>query len=153
MSIQDKIDSDLKEAMIKKDELIVTVLRMIKSALHNQLIAQKKSAAGEKSLSEDEVLKVIKSQAKQRRDSMAAFQKGDRNDLAAKEAKELEIIKVYLPEQLDPQEVKKVVQDIVASWGDGDKNFGSVMKQTMSQLQGKADGQIVSQMVKEELAT
>lgn len=152
MSIQDKIDSDLKEAMIKKDELSVSVLRMIKSALHNQSIAQKKSARGGKSLSEDEVMKVINYQAKQHKEAISAFQKGERKDLATKEAEELEIIKKYLPEPLDPQEVKKVVQDIVAGLDDGDKNFGSVMKQVMAQLKGKADGQLVSQVVKKELS-
>ena len=147
MPIRERIEQDLKEALTKKDELKVSVLRLIKSVVHNQEIAKKK-----KKLSDQEIQEVIFSQAKQHKDSIAAFQKGDRDDLVDKEKKELQIIEQYLPQQLSAEEIKKIVQQIVEPLGDGEKNFGQVMGQVMAQAKGQADGQLVSQIVKESLS-
>lgn len=147
MSLQETIDRDLKKAMIQKDELAVSVLRMLKSALHNRIIAKKK-----KKLSDQETLEVISSQAKQHKDSIEAFKKGNRDDLVKKEEREFEVIKQYLPKQLSVQEIKKIVQEIIGPMGD-EKDFGRVMKQVMGRVKGQADGQVVSQVVKEILAS
>lgn len=146
MSLQNDIEKDLKEAMTQKKEIEVSVLRLIKSAIHNQMIADKK-----KELSDEEVMAVITNQAKRRKESIEAFTKGDREELAAKERAELQIIQKYLPEQLSDEEIKKVVQDIIGQAGDN-PNFGAVMGQTMAKLKGQADGNVVTKIVKAELA-
>ena len=148
MSIGEKIDSDFKEAFIKKDDLRVSVLRLIKNSIHNQEIAKKK-----KKLSNEEIQKIIFFEAKKHKDSIAAFQKGGRDDLLAKEKKELEIIEQYLPKQLETQEIKKIVQEIIDSASDEEKNFGQMMKQVMAKIRGQADGKIISQIVKELLSS
>jgi len=146
MSLQNDIEKDFKEAMTQKKEIDVSVLRLIKSAIHNQMIADKK-----KELSDEEVMAVITNQAKRRKESIEAFTKGDREELAVKERAELQIIEKYLPEQLSEEEIKKVVQDIIGKSGDN-PNFGAVMGLTMAQLKGQADGKMVTQIVKAELA-
>ena len=145
MSLQETIDQDLKKAMIQKEELVVSVLRMFKSALHNQVTAKKK-----KKLSDEEALEIIVSQAKKYKDSIEAFKKGNRDDLVEKEEKELKIIKQYLPEQLSSEEINKIVQEVISQVGD-EKNFGKVMGQVMGRVKGRADGKVVTQIVKESL--
>lgn len=148
-SMQERIEGDLKEALVKKEALKVSVLRLLKSAIHNQEIAKKKK---DKGLSSEETRQVIFSEAKKRRDSIEAFQKGGREDLVAKEQQELKIIEAYLPRQLGEDEVKKVVQEVIDSFGDGERQFGQVMGQVMARLKGQADGALVSKVVKESLA-
>lgn len=145
MSLQTQIENDLKEAMTQKKEIDVSVLRMIKSAAHNQMIAEKK-----KELNDEELMAVITNQAKRRKESITAFNNGNRPELAAKEEAELQIIEKYLPEQLSEEEVKKVVQEVIKGMGDN-PNFGAVMGQSMAKLKGQADGKIVTQIVKAEL--
>ncbi len=145
MPLVQKIDQDLRAAMTERDALTVSVLRMVKSALHNQQIALKK-----KELSEAEVLSVLQNQAKRRRESIEAFTKGERKELALKERHELEIIERYLPVQLSPEEIKKVVQSVISA--SAEKNFGLVMRAAMAKLKGQADGALVSKTVKELLA-
>jgi len=148
MSTKGRIDQDLKKALMKKDELKVSVLRLLKSDIHNQEIAQKK-----KKLSDTEVQQVIFFEAKQHMDSVEAFQKGGRDDLLIKEKKELQIIEQYLPKQLSKDEIKKIVQEIIESLGNGEKNFGQVMGQVMQKVKGQADGKTVSRIVKESLSS
>jgi uncharacterized protein YqeY len=145
MSLQETIDQDLKGAMIQKKELVVSVLRMLKSALHNQVIAKKK-----KKLSDEETLGIILSQAKKCKDSIEAFKKGSRDDLVEKEEQELKIIKQYLPKQLSSKEINKIVQEVIGQVGD-EKNFGKVMGQVMGRVKGRADGNVITQIVKESL--
>lgn len=147
MSLQETIDQDIKRAMIQKNGLVLSVLRLLKSAFHNQLIAKKK-----KKLSDQETLEVITSQAKKYKDSIEAFKKGNRDDLVEKEQQEFKIIEQYLPEQLSSKEINKIVQGIVDQTGD-EKNFGAVMKQVMGKIKGQADGKVVSQVVKDALVT
>ncbi len=144
MTTQDRIESDIKNALTSHDELTVSVLRLIKSALHNEFIAEKKE------LSDESVLAIISKQAKQRKDSIAAYEKGDRKDLADQERRELDIIRGYLPEQSSEDDIKKIVEEAIAAAGD-DGNFGKIMGTVMSKLKGKADGTVVSRLVKEAL--
>jgi len=146
MSLQNQIEKELKEAMTQKKATEVSVLRMIISAVKNQMIADKK-----KELNDEEVMAVITNQAKRRKESIAAFEKGGRQDLADQEKAELEIIQAYLPEQLSAEEIKKAVDDIISKQGDN-PNFGAVMGQVMAKLKGQADGKIVTQIVKDALA-
>ncbi|MBU0597708.1 GatB/YqeY domain-containing protein [Patescibacteria group bacterium] len=146
MSISEKITKDLKEAMIAKEELVVSVLRLIKAAMHNKVIEIKKEK-----LSEDEEIKVLKTEAKKRKDSIAAFRDGGREDLMTKEEQELVIIKKYLPSELDKGQISKIVQEVISSIDETQKNFGLVMKQVMAKTKGQADGKLVSSLVKKAL--
>lgn len=147
MPISAQIDKDLKQAMVGKDELAVTVLRMLKSAMHNQEIAKRK-----KGLTDEEITQVIASQAKQRQEAIAAFGLGGREELKAKEEKELKIIAKYLPEQLSGEAITKIVQEVITSMPEAERNFGAVMKRVMGRVKGQASGQAVSQAVKASLA-
>jgi hypothetical protein len=147
MTTNEKLAVDLKEAMINRDELVVSVLRLAKSAIHNQEIAKQKK---DKGLNEEETVQVLMSEAKKRRDSIEAYTAGHRDDLASQEAKELKIIEKYLPSQLSEVEIKKIVEEVVAKSGD-EKNFGKIMGAVMARAAGRADGTVVSKAVKAAL--
>lgn len=142
-----KIDEDLKNAAKSKDTETVTVLRGLKSAIHNKEIEKKKE------LSEDEVIEVLKAEAKQRKDSISEFKKGSRDDLVKKEEAELKIIEKYLPEMMADEEIeKKVIEAIKKTGASGPEDMGKVMGAVMSKLKGQADGNKVSAIVKKELS-
>ena len=146
MSLQEKIEQNLVQAMKDKDELKVSTLRMLKSALKNKEI-EKKTA-----LNDDEIIQVTQSQIKSRQDSITLYTKGDRTELAEKEEKEIAILKEYLPEQLSEEEIKNKVKEAIQKTGAQDiKDMGKVMGVLMGELQGKADGSTISAIVKEEL--
>lgn len=146
MSISKNIDTDLKQALKNGEELKLSVLRMLKTALKNAEIASK----GE--LSDEDAMKVLNTQSKQRKDAIAQYEKGDRADLADKEKAELEIINAYLPEKMGGDEVRKVVLAKVSEAGD-DKNFGKIMGMVMKEVGQEADGQMVRQILTQELET
>lgn len=162
MSLQEKINKELKNALIGKEELVVSVLRMLNSAIHNKEIEKRtKLSKTEKDikkleelskLTEEEVLEVVSSEAKKRKDSILEFEKGKRQDLVDKETKELEILKKYLPEQMSEEqireEVKKTIEEVGAV---GPKDTGKVMAAVMPKLKGKAEGGAVSKIVNELL--
>lgn len=144
-----KINTDLKEAMRNKDTQTVSVLRMLVSAINNEAIALKKKEAG---LSEDEEIKVLKREAKKRKDSIQQYEVGGRPELAEQEKKELNILNQYLPEEMGEEEVKKIAQEIISGMGEVLPNqFGQVMGQVMAKVKGQADGGLVSKVVKEML--
>ncbi len=150
MSVKDQIFSDLKEAMKAKDADKLRVLRSLKAKLMEAEIAERKD--GEASLSDETAVQVITKAAKQRKESIDQFEKGGREDLAANEKVELEIIEAYLPEMMSEDEVRAIVkQKIEAVGATGPQDMGKVMGPLMGQLRGKADGALVSQLVKEEL--
>ena len=144
MNITEKIDTDLKTALKEKSELKLSVLRMLKTALKNAEIAAKGT------LSDDDAMRVLNTQAKQRKDAIEQFTKGDRGDLADKEKAELEIIEAYLPEKMGEEEIRKIVQAKITAAGD-DLNFGKVMGMVMKEVGQGADGQLVRQVLNEEL--
>ncbi len=147
MEIRRKIEEDFKQALREKDELTVSTLRMLKSALQNKEIEKKG-----KQLSDEEVLKIVAKQVQQHRDSIEQFTRGRRADLVDKESKELEILQKYLPRQLSAQEVGEVVKKVIAETGAKDKTaFGTVMKSVMAELKGRAEGKLVSQIVSAQL--
>jgi hypothetical protein len=150
MSVKDQIFSDLKEAMKAKDADKLRVLRSLKAKLMEAEIAERKG--GDASLSDASAIQVITKAAKQRKESIDQFEKGGREDLAANEKVELEIIEAYLPEMMSEDEVRAIVkQKIEAVGAAGPQDMGKVMGPLMGQLRGKADGALVSQLVKEEL--
>ena len=145
-----QIQDDLKQAMLAKDELRTSVLRMLKSAIAYYEI--NKGGAGYEA-SEDDVMTVLNQQVKQRRDSIDQFTAAGRNELAEKEQRELEILKKYLPEQLSEDEVRTLVEEAIKQTGaTSPQEMGKVMGALMPKVKGKADGTLVSRLVKEKLS-
>ena len=143
MSLQNKIDEDLKSAMVSKDADRLSVLRMLKSAVKYGAIEKKQAE-----LSDADVLQVIQKQIKQRRESIEQFSKGARADLAAKEAKEAEILERYLPKQLSEAELAQFVTAEVKTAGAASKkDFGRMMKILTEKLKGQADAKRVSEIL------
>jgi uncharacterized protein len=150
MTFQERLDSDLKEAMRAKDAATLGVLRMLKSAL--KYAAIEKSGA-EAELSDAEAAQVIRKQAKQRQDSIESFEKGGRAELAAKEKKELSILNAYLPQAMSADELSKVVRETIAEIGATSKaQMGAVMKALQAKVGGRADGKTLSQEVQKQLS-
>ena len=145
MSILERIDSDLKVAMKSSEKIRVSTLRMVKASLKNLEIEK-----GE--LSDDDVIGVLSTQAKQRRESISEFEKGGRQDLADRERKELAVILGYLPEQLSEEELAGIILENIKETGASSlKDMGRLMKSLMPRVKGRADGKLVSRKVKELL--
>jgi hypothetical protein len=142
MSLLDQIEADLKAAMIQKDAELVAALRLLVAALKNAAIDKRGQ------LSTAEELKVLAKEAKQRQESIEAYQQASRSDLADKEKKELAVIKGYLPQQMSEDEVRELVSGL-DGWGAVKGNFGAAMKLAMKQVAGRADGALVAKVVRE----
>jgi uncharacterized protein len=150
MTLQQRVDSDLKEAMRAKDVTKLGVLRMLKSALKYSAIAKSDAEA---ELSDAEAVQVIRKQAKQRQDSIESFEKGGRAELADKEKQELAILNTYLPQGMSPDELAKVVRETIAELGATSKaQMGAVMKALQSKVGGRADGKTLSAEVAGQLS-
>ena len=147
MTLQETIVADLTAAMKAKDTDRLSTLRMVKANLMNRKIEK----GGE--LTDDEVLKALQSLVKQRRDSIEQYETAGRKDLAAKEAAEIAVIEVYLPQAATADEINAAVEAAVAETGASSmKDMGTLMKATMAKLAGKsADGKMVSEAVKARL--
>ncbi len=149
MTFQERIDSDLKEAMKAREATRLGVLRMLKSALKNTAI-EKYGVTGQ--LDDAEAAAVLRKQAKQRQDSIEGFVKGNRSDLADKEKEELAILSEYLPKQLSGEEIAKLVAEAIAEAGATSKaQMGAVMKLVQAKAAGRADGKTLSQEVQRQL--
>ncbi len=146
-SLKDRISSDLKEAMKAREQLRLDTLR---SALSG--FTYKRSEAGQ-DLTEADELDVVRRLVKQRGDSQAEYEKAGRSELAAKERAEREILIAYLPQQKSPAEVREIVQSVLSELPPESRNQGAVMKVVMPQLKGLADGNLVRQIVTEELGS
>ena len=164
MNLREKINQDFKDAFKAKEELKVSVLRMLSSSFKNREMDKRAKLvkAGtsdeavlqkESQLNDEEVLAAIGTEAKRRKDSIEQFKAGGRPELAAQEEKELVILSAYLPEQMGEDEIRKnVVDSIKESGASGTQDLGKVMKVLMPKVKGKADGNLVNKIVKEELA-
>lgn len=147
MGLKETLENDLKEALRSKDERRKTTLRLALAAIHNAEIAKGKA------LEEGEVLAVLSKEAKQRRESAALFAEGGREDLVDQENKELEILTEYLPEQLSEAEIEARVREVIDEVGaTSAAQMGDVMRVLMPHMKGKADGQLVSSIVKRILS-
>jgi uncharacterized protein len=150
MTLQQRVDSDVTEAMRAKDATKLGVLRMLKSALKYAAIAKSDAEA---ELSEAEAVQVIRKQAKQRQDSIESFEKGGRAELADKEKEELAILNTYLPQGMSPDELAKVVRETIAELGVASKaQMGAVMKALQAKVAGRADGKTLSAEVARQLS-
>ena len=149
MTLPERIDSDLKDAMRAKDAGRLAVLRMLKSALKYSAIEKSSSEA---QLDDAEAAQVIRKQVKQRQDSIEQFEKGGRPELAAKEKEELLILNAYLPQGLNADELAKIVGETIREIGATSKaQMGAVMKALQGKLAGRADGKTLSQEVSRQL--
>ena len=150
MTLQERVDSDLKEAMRAKDTRKLGVLRMLKAALKYAAIAK---SGAEAELSDAEAAQVVRKQVKQRQDSIESFEKGGRAELAAKEKEELSILNAYLPQAMSSDELAKVVRETIAETGATSKaQMGGVMKALQAKVAGRADGKTLSQEVSRQLS-
>ncbi len=150
MGTYEKLLSDLKEAMLAKDADRVLVLRSLKAALLEREI--KERVGGRAKLSEEQVEQVLRKAAKQRRDSIDQFEQAGRTDLVDSEKKELEIIESYLPEMMSEEDISVLTDEAIKSTGASSPgDMGKVMGIIMAKVRGKADGAVVSRIVKERL--
>ncbi|MDD3190103.1 MAG: GatB/YqeY domain-containing protein [Candidatus Pacebacteria bacterium] len=146
MKIEEKIKEDLKAAMKGGDKFKVEVLRGINSNIKNEIISKQKT------LEDGDVVAIVKKNIKSRKDSIEQFSKGGREDLAEKEKAEVAVLEEYMPEQMGESEVESIVKKVIAGMNDTEvKNFGLVMKAVMKEAEGKADGNLVSGIVKKTL--
>ncbi len=145
----EKIFDDYKEAMKARDSLKSSVLSFLRADMLNLATAKKKDK-----LDDAEIVTVIRKQIKQRQDSIEQFTQGARFEMADKERKELDILKNYLPVELPAEEIKRLIEEvIIAVEANGVKDMGKVMKEMAVKLAGKADGRLVSDLVKQRLSS
>ena len=148
--IQEQILSVIKDAMRAKDKVRLEVLRGVKTAFVNELVASKRTP--QDTLKDEEAITVLTRLAKQRRESITQFTKGDRPELAEKEAVELAILEEFLPEQMSAEDIRKVVEEKKVALGVTYKSqMGRLMGMLMKELKGKADGNMVRQAVEASL--
>ena len=148
MSLTQQVQKDMVDAMKKKEELRLSTLRMMKAALKNKEIDKRAP------LDDKEELQVFSTMIKQRKDSIEAFEKGGRTELAKKEADEIAIIETYMPKSRGEEEIVAAVRATITEMGSPTmKDMGTVMKNVMAKFGGaRVDGKIVSETVKKEVA-
>jgi len=148
MSLKHNVESEIKKAMLAKDKDRLRALRAIKS-----LIMLEETKGGSAEVTEEDEMKILTKAAKQRKDSADIYQQQNREDLAAIELAELEIINEFLPQQLSEEELEAALKGIISELGaEGPKDMGKVMGAATKKLAGKADGKLISQKVKNLLA-
>jgi len=147
MLLEDKISQDYVQAMKARDSFTSSVLSFLRAQIKNVEVDKRLEH-----LPDEEVISVIKKQAKQRQDSIAQFKAGGRTDLAQKEEKELIILKSYLPPEMSTEKLKSIVEEVVAASGATSiKDMGRVMKDVLGRVGVQADNQTVAALVKERL--
>ena len=147
--MMDKINEQLKQALKDKDDVRLSVLRQLKTALNNEAIALKKK---DKGLNEEEALKIVKREANKRKDAIAAFIAGNRAAMAELETKELALLEEFLPEQMSAEDLGKIIDEAIAKINpSGTQDFGKVMGAVMVQVGAQADGNVVKGIIQEKL--
>lgn len=143
MEINNKLNEEMITAAKSKDKIRLSAIRMIKTALHNKEISLMRA------LNEDEILQVLSSMIKQRKDSIEQFNRGGRTDLVEQEEAELKVIQEFMPAQMSEHDVEALIRKTIAEAGAVSiKDMGKVMKILMPQLTGMADGKLVGEKVK-----
>lgn len=144
--LKDDLSKQINEALKAGDSVRVSTLRLLHNALHNEEINVQKD------LIPDQEIAIIKRQLKQREEAIEAYEKAGRAESAEKEKKEAKILKEFLPEQMSAEDVEKAVAEVIAEINpSGPQDFGKVMSGVMAKVKGKADGNLVSQVVKQKL--
>lgn len=148
MSLLEQLNSDMKLMMKNREKDKLVVIRMVKASLQNEAIKLKKD-----SLTGDEELTVLSREIKQRKDSLHEFSKANRLDLVDKVQKEIDILDVYLPEQLSEEELQTIVKETITETGASSKaDMGKVMSAIMPKVKGKTDGAVINRLVSEQLS-
>jgi uncharacterized protein YqeY len=146
MSLSERLNEDMKQAMKAQDKFKLSVIRMVRSAIKNIEIDTKRT------LDDNEVLDVLNREIKQRKDSLQEFEKAGRDDLAETVKAELAVLNDYMPQQLSEEEVKAIVQQTIQETGASSKaDMGKVMGALMPKVKGRADGKLVNQLVQQLL--
>ncbi|MFA5070510.1 MAG: GatB/YqeY domain-containing protein [Patescibacteria group bacterium] len=146
MTLKERLEEDYKTAFKQGRHLAVEALRMLKAEVKNAEIAKRKD------FDDHDVLEVILRVAKRHQDSITAFNKGGRQDLADHEKEQLAVLQAYLPAKLSEEELRDIINELIAESGaKGPADFGRVMGSVMKQVKGQADGTLISKIVKEEL--
>jgi uncharacterized protein YqeY len=147
MSLLERLNADMKQAMKEKAKDRLSVIRMVKSSVQNEQIQLGRE------LNEDEVLTVLNRELKQRKDSLQEFENAGRDDLAEKVKAEIAILTEYMPEQLSEEEVLQIVKETIVEVGASSKaDMGKVMGAIMPKIKGRADGSLVNRMVQNQLS-
>ena len=150
MNLKEKLNEDMRKALRKKDALRLSTIRLLLAAIKNLEIAKGK----DKELKESDLLGALSAEAKKRKEAIEGYKRGKREELAEKETRELKIIKEYLPEELSPEELGRIVEETIREEGAKDlKDMGKVMGAIMGKVKGRADGKVVNQMVRERLTS
>jgi len=150
MSLTERLQADLKDAMRARDAVRKRTIRSLLTALNEKAIERR--AAGD-DLTDEDALAVVQKQAKQRRDAIGQYEEAGRDDLVHKEQEELEVIETYLPEQLGDEEIRMVLHELIAATGAASpRDLGKVMGAAMKKLRGKADGRRVNALARELLS-
>jgi uncharacterized protein YqeY len=161
MNLKEKIEEDLKRAMKEKKEIEISTLRLLKAAIFDKEKEKRYKISKEKKelkegeleresqLLDEEIIEVIFSEIKKRKEAILEFERGKREDLVKKEKEEIEILKRYLPKELKREEIVKIARETIEKVG---PNFGMVMKEVMSRVKGRAEGALVSKIVQELLS-
>lgn len=149
MTLTDQLQADLKDAMRAKDRVRLRTIRSLRTALTEKEIELRSSS---EAMSDEDALRVVQKQAKQRRDAIEQYAEAGRDDLVRKEEEELEIIETYLPEQLGDDAIRKVLHEIIAATGAASpRDMGKVMGAAMKRLRGRADGRRINELAQELL--
>lgn len=147
MGLNDQLTEDLKQAMRAKDQARLRTVRSLRAAIKQKEIEERHG--GEAHLSEEQIIAVVQKQAKQRREAIEQYEQAGRDDLMAKEREELDIIETYLPKQLGDDEIRSVVEEIVAAIGASSmRDMGRVMSAALQQLQGRAEGRRINEIAR-----
>lgn len=147
MSLGERLNDDMKQAMRNQDKFKLSVIRMIRSTIKNVEIDLKRT------LDDNEVLDILNREIKQRKDSLQEFEKADRGDLADTVRKEIEVIAVYMPQPLTEEEIHAIVQQTIQETGASSKaDLGKLMSALMPKVKGRADGKMVNQLVQQLLS-
>jgi len=148
MSLLERLNNDMKQAMKNKEKEKLSVIRMVKAAMQNEAIK-----LGKSQLSEDEELTVLSRELKQRKDSLQEFENAGRIDLADKLKNEIKVLELYMPKQLSEEELLQVIRETIAEVGASSKaDMGKVMGAIMPKVKGKADGSLVNKLVQQQLS-
>lgn len=142
MNLSERLNEDMKQAMKSKDKFALSTIRMVRSTIQNLEIDLKRT------LDDSEVLDILSREIKQRKDALQEFEKAGRDELAATNRAEIELIQKYLPQQLSEEEIKVIVQQTIQETGASSKSeMGKVMSALMPKVKGRADGKLVNQAV------
>ncbi len=149
MTLREKIPEDLKNALRNKYQLELSVLRMLQSAIRNKEIEIKR---GKEFLTDEEVIEVVAGEVKRRKEAVSEYTKANRHELADKEKAEVDILMRYMPKQMEEEEIRLETRNVIDEINAVSvKDMGKVMKSIMPRLKGRAEGSLVSRVVREEL--